>query len=247
MLTKICKLARIAGRSIMKFYYTNKKINFVYKIDQSPITNADKISHQIIKSGLTDISPNIPILSEEDSKTYCKSWNIYWLVDPLDGTKEFLKKNGEFTVNISLIEYGKPVLGVIYAPFFNILYYAFNQQAWKIDEKGYKKEISVVHSKQPLFVISRSHLNSKLNIFLEKIKFYKLKELGSSLKFCYVADGQAQFYPRFGNTYIWDTAAGHAIVNAAGGSVKIYGTNIDLDYSLSTRKSLINPYFLVSS
>ncbi|QCI17355.1 3'(2'),5'-bisphosphate nucleotidase [Buchnera aphidicola (Aphis helianthi)] len=249
MLTEICELARNAGSALMEVYYSDKLINISYKSDQSPVTNADKIANTIIKNGLVHLFPNIPILSEEDSNNikYDKNWNIYWLVDPLDGTKEFLKKNGEFTVNISLIKYGIPILGVIYAPYFNLLYCADKQQAWKINEKGYKNKISIAYSSIPKFVISRSHSNKKVYNLLNTIKKYTIEKLGSSLKFCYVAEGKAQFYPRFGKTYIWDTAAGHAIVTAAGGKVITYNERKNLNYSLFSQLSLINPDFLVLS
>lgn len=234
----------------MKVYYSDKLIDISYKFDTSPVTNADKIANKIIKNGLVTITPNIPILSEEDVNNfkYNKNWNIYWLIDPLDGTKEFLKKNGEFTVNISLIEYGIPILGVIYAPYFNTLYYAYKQKSWKINSLGYKEKISVVQSNIPKFIISRSHPNEKLHDFLNKTeKKYTIKKLGSSLKFCYIAEGKAQVYPRFGQTYIWDTAAGHAIVTAAGGKVITYNEKKDLNYSLLSRRSLTNSDFLVLS
>ncbi|ALD15483.1 adenosine-3'(2'),5'-bisphosphate nucleotidase [Buchnera aphidicola (Aphis glycines)] len=250
MINKICNLAREAGAAIMDIYHSNKLLDISYKLDESPVTNADTVSNKIIKDGLFSISPNILVLSEEDlnNVTYDKFWNTYWLVDPLDGTKEFLNKNGEFTVNISLIEHGIPILGVVYAPYFNILYFAFAKQAWKINALGYKKKISVVQSNIPIYVVSRSHSNTKLYNFIKKEKKkYIIKNLGSSLKFCYVAEGKAQFYPRFGKTYIWDTAAGHAIVQAAGGSVVSYQTKKSLNYSLVSKRSLINPDFLVLS
>lgn len=249
MFKKICQLARNAGSAIMKIYYSNKLIDISYKLDQSPVTNADKISNDIITNELINIYPSIPILSEENINfvEYNRSWNIYWLIDPLDGTKEFLKKNGEFTVNISLIDNGIPILGVIYAPYFNTLYGAYKKQAWKINALGYKKKIFIAQSKIPTCIVSRSHQNPKLHDFLNKIKKYRIKQLGSSLKFCYIAEGKAQIYPRFGNTYIWDTAAGHAIVTAAGGRVITYSEKKDLNYSLLSKKSLINSDFLVLS
>ncbi|QCI18509.1 3'(2'),5'-bisphosphate nucleotidase [Buchnera aphidicola (Aphis nasturtii)] len=251
MINKICNLARNAGAAIMSIYYSNELVDISYKLDKSPVTSADKIADKVIKDGLYTIAPNIAILSEESVKNiqYVKNLSTYWLIDPLDGTKEFLKKNGEFTVNISLIEHGIPILGVIYAPYFNILYFAFKKQAWKISPSGYKKKISVVQSNIPRFIVSRSHPNKKLYDFINKTenKKYTIKKLGSSLKFCYIAEGKAQYYPRFGTTYIWDTAAGHAIVTAAGGSVLTYHEKMNLNYCLLSRKSLKNPDFIVSS
>ncbi|CAL4325921.1 3'(2'),5'-bisphosphate nucleotidase CysQ [Buchnera aphidicola] len=251
MLKKVCNLAQIAGHAIMDCYFSTKQSkNIFYKSDNTPVTDADYKSNNIIKKGLSLISPEIPILSEEQShniKNY-KNWHTYWLIDPLDGTKEFLKKNGEFTVNISLIKKGIPVLGVIYAPFFDILYFSNKKEAWKKNKKkGYTKKISVSQTKKLLLVISRSHPHKKLDIFLNQINTnYKIKKLGSSLKFCYLAEGKVQIYPRFGNTFIWDTAAGHAILTAAGGTVKTWDGK-ELNYSLSQRSSLINSGFLASS
>ncbi|QCI25179.1 3'(2'),5'-bisphosphate nucleotidase [Buchnera aphidicola (Rhopalosiphum padi)] len=253
MLEKICELAQIAGSAIMNCYLSKKSVNIFYKSDNTPITNADYEANNLIKKGLLSIFPKIPVLSEEGSHNFKdhKNWDTYWLVDPLDGTKEFLKKNGEFTVNISLIKKGIPVLGVIYAPFFKILYSSFNNEAWKENKKkGYKKKIFVTQSKKPLLVTSRSHPDKELDNFLNQTNnSYKIKKLGSSLKFCYIAEGKAQIYPRFGNTFIWDTAAGHAIITAAGGKIKTWNGG-ELNYSLSSsynRSCLINPGFLASS
>ncbi|QCI25739.1 3'(2'),5'-bisphosphate nucleotidase [Buchnera aphidicola (Sitobion avenae)] len=247
MLEKICNLARCAGNCIMKFYYSPELINISYKSDNTPVTNVDCAVNDIIKKGLILITPDIPIISEEQScnLTSCQHWENYWLIDPLDGTKEFLKKNGEFTVNISLIKNGVPILGVVYAPFFDILYSSFYQNAWKENHSGLKKSIKVYQSEIPLLITSRSHVDEELDNYLKGIKHYKLKKLGSSLKFCLIAEGTAQVYPRFGNTHIWDTAAGHAIVVAAGGQVKTW-TGKNLNYSLSSRASFINPGFCAS-
>ncbi|QCI16205.1 3'(2'),5'-bisphosphate nucleotidase CysQ [Buchnera aphidicola] len=248
MLDQICQLARSAGNTIMSFYNSEKRLNIFYKSDKSPITNVDREANNIIKKGLALIDPKIPIISEEGLYDFkiCKSWNNYWLVDPLDGTKEFLKKNGEFTVNISLIKNGIPVLGVIYAPFFDVLYCSFEKNAWKETKLGLREKIYVSNQNIPLLITSRSHSHNKLNDYLEKIKNYKIKKLGSSLKFCLIAEGKAQIYPRFGNTHIWDTAAGHAIVVAAGGIVRTW-TGDTLNYLLSSRSSFINSGFYVSA
>ncbi|AWH90265.1 3'(2'),5'-bisphosphate nucleotidase [Buchnera aphidicola (Melanaphis sacchari)] len=248
MLKKVCKLARVAGSAIMDIYSSQENfIKISYKLNNTPITNADYISNNIITTGLTSFFPNIPILSEEQKhhlKNY-KSWNIYWLIDPLDGTKEFLKKNGEFTVNISLIQKGIPILGVLYAPFFDILYFSFNKKAWKETSKGCER-IYVAQSDVPLLITSRSHIDDQLEYYLSTLKNYKIKKLGSSLKFGYIAEGTAQIYPRFGSTYIWDTAAGHAIVIASGGKMQALNGR-KLDYLLSSQSSLINPGFFATS
>jgi 3'(2'), 5'-bisphosphate nucleotidase len=248
MLDKICRLARRAGNTIMKFYNSEKFINISYKLDKTPVTNVDHKANSIIKKGLSLITPNVPILSEEELYNFkiCQHWDHYWLVDPLDGTKEFLKKNGEFTVNISLIEDGIPVLGVIYAPFFDTLYYSSTKKAWKEKKSGCKERIYVSESTVPLLITSRSHVDKELKDYLRAIKNYKIKKMGSSLKFCLIAEGVAQIYPRFGNTHIWDTAAGHAIIVAAGGKVKTW-TDENLNYSLSSRRSFVNTGFCASS
>lgn len=247
MLNKVCKLARHAGSVIMKFYNSKESINVAYKLDNTPITNVDHEAHNIIKKGLFSINPNIPIISEEEiyNLDFCRHWKRYWLIDPLDGTKEFLKKNGEFTVNISLIEDDIPVLGVIYAPFFDVLYSSYKQKAWKEKKIGIKEKITVSHSKYLVIITSRSHPDKELKDYLANIKDYQLKSLGSSLKFCLIAEGIGQIYPRFGNTNIWDAAAGHAIVVAAGGKVQTW-QGVELNYSLSSRSSFLNPGFCVS-
>ncbi|QCI22384.1 3'(2'),5'-bisphosphate nucleotidase CysQ [Buchnera aphidicola] len=246
MLEKICNLARHTGSMIMTFYTSKKLIRISYKSDDTPVTNVDHEANNIIKKGLVLIEPNFPIISEEELYDFSvyRTCKDYWLIDPLDGTKEFLKKNGEFTVNISLIRNSVPVLGVIYAPALNILYSAFNENAWKETKLGVKEKINVSKSnrKIPLLITSRSHPDKELNNYLKKIKHYELKNMGSSLKFCLIAEGVAQIYPRFGETYIWDTAAGQAIVTAAGGRVETW-TGDNLNYSLSSCSSLLNPGF----
>ncbi|WP_425619644.1 3'(2'),5'-bisphosphate nucleotidase CysQ [Buchnera aphidicola] len=249
MLDKICQLARQAGHSMMNFYNSHESINVTYKSNNTPVTHIDRLINNIIKKGLLLITPDIPIISEEDNYDFkiCKHWKNYWLIDPLDGTKEFLKKNGEFTVNISLINNGIPILGVIYVPALDVLYSAYKHHAWKENQLGLKQKIKVIKSNIPLFLTSRSHIDKELSHYLSTIKNYRIKKLGSSLKFCLIAEGKAQIYPRFGNTYIWDTAAGHAILVAAGGKIITLTNQKTLNYSLSDRNSLINPGFFASA
>ncbi|CAL4326611.1 3'(2'),5'-bisphosphate nucleotidase CysQ [Buchnera aphidicola] len=248
MLNQICQIARLAGSVIMKFYHAEKLIDVSYKSDNTPITNVDCEANNIIKKELLSITPQIPIISEEEIYNFdiCRHWNDYWLIDPLDGTKEFLKKNGEFTVNISLIKDGMPVLGVIYAPFFDVLYSSYHKESWKEKKLGFKENIKVSKSKISTFITSRSHPDKELKNYLDGVESYKIKRLGSSLKFCLVAEGTAQIYPRFGETYIWDTAAGHALVVASGGIVKTWKGS-DLNYCLSSRSSFLNPGFYASA
>jgi 3'(2'), 5'-bisphosphate nucleotidase len=163
-------------------------------------------------------------------------------VDPLDGTKEFIKRNGEFTVNIALIEDGKPVLGVVYAPVLKVMYSAAEGKAWK-DEAGHHQQIQVRDARPPLVVVSRSHADDELKEYLQHLGEHQTTAIGSSLKFCLVAEGKAQLYPRFGPTSVWDTAAGHAVAVAAGAHVHDWQGRT-LDYT--PRESFLNPGFRVS-
>ena len=245
MLEQICQLAREAGEAIMQVYQGEQPLEVTSKLDDSPVTAADIAAHRIIVAGLQALAADIPVISEEDPPAWDvrRSWNRYWLVDPLDGTKEFLKRNGEFTVNIALIEDGKPVMGVVYAPVLNTLYAAADGKAWK-EECGVRKEIQVREARPPLVVVSRSHgNNAELQEYLEQLGEHQTTTVGSSLKFCLVAEGQAQLYPRFGPTNIWDTAAGHAVAMAAGAQVHDWQGKT-LDYT--PRESFLNPGFRVS-
>lgn len=244
MLDKICQLAREAGDAIMKVYDGQAPMDVAQKSDDSPVTAADIAAHKVIVAGLTALSPDIPVLSEEDPADWQtrQHWQQYWLVDPLDGTKEFIKRNGEFTVNIALIEQGKPVLGVVYAPVLGVMYAAANGKAWK-EEGGMKTEIHVREARPPLVVVSRSHADQELEDYLTQLGEHQTTAIGSSLKFCLVAEGKAQLYPRFGPTNIWDTGAGHAVALAAGAHVHDWQGKT-LDYT--PRESFLNPGFRVS-
>ncbi|MEZ2575688.1 MULTISPECIES: 3'(2'),5'-bisphosphate nucleotidase CysQ [Buttiauxella] len=244
MLDKICQLAREAGVAIMQVYEGQKPLEATHKSDDSPVTAADIAAHTIILKGLQALTPEIPVLSEEDPQTWetRQHWQRYWLVDPLDGTKEFLKRNGEFTVNIALIENGKAVLGVVFAPVLNVMYSAAEGKAWK-EENGARNQIHVRDARPPLVVISRSHGDDELKEYLHQLGEHQTTSIGSSLKFCLVAEGQAQLYPRFGPTNIWDTAAGHAVAAAAGAHVHDWQGK-SLDYT--PRESFLNPGFRVS-
>lgn len=202
MLEQVCQLARNAGDAIMEVYDGKQPMDVASKKDDSPVTAADIAAHKVIISGLLALTPDIPVLSEEDppAREVRQHWQRYWLVDPLDGTKEFIKRNGEFTVNIALIENGKPILGVVYAPVMKVMYSAEKGKAWK-EECGVRKQIQVRDARPPLVVISRSHGNDpELQEYLEQLGEHQTTSIGSSLKFCLVAEGQAQLYPRFGPT-----------------------------------------------
>lgn len=244
MLEQICQLARDAGVAIMAVYQGEKSLDVTHKKDDSPVTAADLAAHQIIKAGLAALTPDIPLLSEEDPPVWAvrQHWQRYWLVDPLDGTKEFLNRNGEFTVNIALIDQGVPVLGVVYTPVTEVMYSAENGQAWK-EECGRRMQIQVRAALPPLVVVSRSHSDAELEDYLSQLGEHQTVSVGSSLKFCLVAEGKAQLYPRFGPTNVWDTAAGHAVAIAAGALVNDWQGK---PLSYTPRESFLNPGFRVS-
>jgi 3'(2'), 5'-bisphosphate nucleotidase len=240
-----------AGRSVMSIYEKDFKVQL--KSDHSPLTEADLASHSFIVNALIKLTQSIPILSEESGDipwTERQSWEHYWLIDPLDGTKEFIKRNGEFTVNIALVSNGIPIFGVVYAPVKEILYFGGigangeNLGAWK--QVGNKNEPISVSSQahKPVRVVgSRSHQSDDIQVYLSQFDDYELIPMGSSLKICLVAEGQADLYPRLGPTSEWDTAAAHAILLAAGGSCVTYEKHDELMYN--TKESLLNPYFIV--
>jgi 3'(2'), 5'-bisphosphate nucleotidase len=240
-------IAKEAGNAIMQIYRQDFKVE--YKQDSSPLTLADKKANDIIENGLNQLSVNFPILSEEGKEIPYenrKDWEYFWLVDPLDGTKEFVKKNGEFTVNIALIYKDVPVLGVVYAPALDTCYWA------KKGEGAFKdgKRLSLKTVKQRStykIVASRSHMSDETLAFIDVIDTDKEKELvsiGSSLKICLVAEGKADIYPRLGHTMEWDTGAAHAIINETGRFIKKYK---DHKYSkhVYNKKNLLNQWFVV--
>lgn len=243
----IIEIAKEAGDSIMEIYQTDFKHST--KNDNSPLTIADITSNNIICKFLRDLTPEIPIISEENSITsYSKRslYSEYWLVDPLDGTKEFINKNGEFTVNIALIENNKPIFGVVNAPAIGEIFWGFKEEGSFFQRKGgAKKKIRVrePHA-EPVIVISRSHPSSELEKWLEQIESYKTIALGSSLKLCKLASGHANIYPRFGPTSEWDIAAGHAVLKFSGGLLQTIDGN-ELLYG--DRKNILNPSFIAYS
>ena len=249
---KICGIAKDAGSVIMDIY--NRDVEVEFKNDRSPLTEADKKSNELIIQSLELFYPNIPIISEENSEiSYSErsSWGEFWLIDPLDGTKEFIKKNGEFTVNIALIRDGFPVLGVVYLPVDEILYCAEKgSRAFKEDRSGNLSKIfNGVHYdelERIKVVASRSHITDEVKEFVEGLKNegkeVEMISVGSSLKLCLVAEGSANIYPRFGPTMEWDTGAAQAVVMESGREVLNFETNELLNYN---KKSLLNPWFVV--
>jgi len=245
---EIVRIARSAGEAILDIYKRDFDIEF--KADDSPLTEADKAAHKLIMSELSETVPDIPVLSEEDTELFngANPEGLYWLVDPLDGTKEFVKRNGEFTVNIALIEHGIPILGVVYAPVLDEMYFASKGKgAFKVYGTGRPQRITVSRHEvgEILKVVgSRSHAGEETQQWLSQFDKYEMISMGSSLKLCLVAEGAAHFYPRLGPTSLWDTAAAHAVVLEAGGDVVDLN---DVRLSYANTDKLLNPYFVVKA
>jgi 3'(2'), 5'-bisphosphate nucleotidase len=246
LLPPIVSLAREAGEAILKIY---KDVNpaVEYKRDNSPLTQADLASHGVIAAGLAELTPQWPVLSEESAEISFderKTWEYFWMVDPLDGTREFLRRNGEFTVNIALMKNGQPILGVVYAPVTGQMYYAARGAgAFRADGaaalpiRAARAGTGVVR-----VVVSRSHGSGEENLdrFVANAEKCEFIPMGSSLKFCLVAEGAADVYPRTGPTMEWDTAAAQCIVEEAGGSV----TDLDGNSMIYNKPVLLNPGFV---
>jgi len=243
-------IAREAGKKILEVY--NSDFNIEHKDDKSPLTDADMASHHTIIDALSRLTPDIPVLSEESAKLPFderRQWTVYWLVDPLDGTREFIKRNGEFTVNISLIDNHKSVLGVIHVPVLNIDYFGYTGGgAFKSELGGNAEPISVKPLETSKLTVagSRSHGSEQMQKYLANLsasyREVDTLSMGSSLKFCLVAEGRADLYPRLGLTSEWDTAAAQCIVEQAGG----YVTKTDMsELQYNTKDSLLNPFFFV--
>lgn len=245
----IVAIARSAGEQIMAVYDEPSEV--VEKADASPLTAADLASHRCIVAALAQLTPEIPVLSEESSGQETIErlrWSRYWLIDPLDGTKEFIKRNGEFTVNIALIDNNRPILGVVHAPARQVTYYGeVGQGAWKIDAQGsHRISVKSIPKADELWEVvgSRSHQSEEFKDFLTCFENVELVAMGSSLKLCLVAEGAADLYPRLGLTSEWDTAAAHAVVEAAGGQVLVYPSLQPLRYNTQA-DTLLNPWFIV--
>lgn len=271
LLPGLLNVSQEAGQAILQVY--NSDFAVEQKDDKSPLTLADKRSHEIIAAWLAGPQAfKLPTLSEEGRQMPYgerKAWDMFWLVDPLDGTREFIKRNGEFTVNIALIQNGRPLLGVIYIPVKNVFYFAAQGLgAYKLDSCNAEVPASLegllkISSRLPLVssssdltspqshvtvIGSRSHMSPETEQFIANLKtrYNEVDFLaaGSSLKFCIIAEGRADVYPRFGPTMEWDTAAGQAIVEQAGGSVLRAGSQEPLSYN---KESLLNPSFIVTN
>lgn len=250
-INKVVEIARRAGERIIEIY-EDPDMDWAVeaKADDSPLTIADKESHKVICEGLKDAFPDIPILSEESTSTEQedrKGWDVFWLVDPLDGTKEFIKRNGEFTVNIALIENGRTTMGVVFVPVKDEMYYASKGQgAYLIQDSSdpqlLKTKTFEKGEKGVKIVCSRSHQNEATLTFVQQFNEPELIPTGSSLKFMLVAKGDAHIYPRLGPTMEWDTGAAQCIVEESGGSVMEHPGNTPLLYN---KESLLNPNFIV--
>lgn len=246
------EIAKLAGEEILAVYGT--EFSVAKKEDASPLTKADQRSNDVIIEALNRLHPEIPLISEETKNVdYAvrKHWDLFWLIDPLDGTKEFVKRNGEFTVNIALVRNGVPILGVVYQPVGDHLYWAQKGLgAWRStgDGKAAKLEGGKHYSKKDSVVVvaSRSHLTNEVQAFVNGLKAQGKEVVflsaGSSLKICLVAEASADVYPRLGPTMEWDTAAAHAVALESGRRLINHETGDDLIYN---KETLLNPYFIV--
>jgi 3'(2'), 5'-bisphosphate nucleotidase len=255
-LQQVIAIAKQAGNAIMDIY--EKDFAVYDKSDSSPLTEADLAAHKLIVEGLESCS-DLPILSEESASidwSTRKQWSSYWLVDPLDGTKEFIKKNGEFTVNIALIENGKPTFGVVYAPALERTYWgSLETGAFVQDTNGEQAIHAAKHQSGETWKVvgSRSHQSPEIKAFLDELDGdVELVAMGSSLKLCLVAEGKAHLYPRLGPTSEWDTGAAHAVALAAGASVTVLDPELPFDTNATAltynqKESVLNPFFLVSA
>jgi 3'(2'), 5'-bisphosphate nucleotidase len=251
LLQPVSVIAREAGAAILEVYRRDDH-GVQRKADESPLTAADLAAHHLIHSALRALTPELPVLSEESAAvpwSLRQTWSRYWLVDPLDGTKEFINRNGEFTVNIALVDNGVPVLGIVYVPTLDLLYSGAQGLGALKEERGQRMRITTAQlvpgQKQLRVVASRRHGGDELEAWLARlrVRFPKLElvSMGSSLKICLVAEGRADIYPRLAPTSEWDTAAAQAVLEAAGG---ILTDTAFQPYRYNRKEELLNPHFL---
>ena len=237
-------IARAAGDAILAIYRQPFAVEF--KQDESPLTAADQGAHEVIVQALARLTPDIPVLSEEsdaEAMQARRGWSRYWLVDPLDGTKEFVSRNGEFTVNIALIDHGRPVWGLVYAPVLDRLWYGGKGiGAWRVADGTHKAIQTRPHEAGQAWRVvgSRNHLSQATLDYLAPLGEVELVSMGSSLKFCIIAEGGAELYPRLAPTCEWDTAAAQAVLEGAGGSV----TQLDGTALAYNKPNILNPWFV---
>jgi len=248
---ELVAIAQAAGKAILEIYHDEARFDHVdMKADDSPLTLADQAAHKVIAARLEALTPEIPVLSEEGKAIEYETrsqWEKFWLVDPLDGTKEFIKRNGEFTVNIALVEGQRVVMGCVHVPVQNTTYYAAKgegafvvregKEAEKIEAASFGMEDAGLR-----LVCSRSHMSEAVENYVKQFENPELVSMGSSLKLVLVAEGKADIYPRLGPTMEWDTAAAQIVVEEAGGTVLNHETDQPLTYN---KENLLNPYFLV--
>lgn len=247
LLPALVEIAKNAAERILEVYQTDFQVED--KDDNSPLTRADMASHETLVAGLRALTPKIPVLSEESAAVpfaVRKTWSRYWLIDPLDGTREFVKRNGEFTVNIALIENHEAVLGIVYVPVTGLCYYASRGNgAFRTNAEQETVAIKCRKTDPACFAVagSRSHGSEEQQKFIASLgEGAEIIAIGSSLKICLVAEGVVDIYPRFGPTSEWDTAAAHAVVSEAGGRLTDTALN-PLEYN--RKDSILNPHFLV--
>ena len=247
LIEPVVELARAAGDAILEVYATDFAVQS--KADESPLTQADLASHNTIMAALAELTPDLPIISEESGLPPFeerREWALYWLVDPLDGTKEFVKRNGEFTVNVALIRETRPVFGVVHVPVTGTTYVGCEGHGAERrdgDAAPVRIRVADASAEPPRVVGSRSHRSPGLDRFLGGLGESEMIPMGSSLKFCVVAEGNADVYPRFGPTSEWDTAAAQAVVEQAGGTV------VEMDgapLAYNAKADILNPWFLVA-
>ena len=242
LMEQVLEIALTADKAVMAVYETDFSIE--YKDDSSPLTRADMTAHKIITEALERLEPRFPILSEESNEipwSTRKRWETFWLVDPLDGTKDFVNRSGEFTVNIALIDKGEPVLGVVTAPALNQAYMGVKGGGSFRQTKASRTVIqcSSLHN-PPRVLASKNHLNQATRRFINRMGDCKMVQAGSSLKFCRIAEGAADIYPRMGPTSEWDTAAAHCVLEAAGGRIQTLAGK-RLTYG---KQDVLNPPFI---
>lgn len=246
LVAAVNRIAQQAGQVIMQVYAQDFAVD--HKDDASPVTQADLQAHRVISQALNDLTPTIPVLTEEQTApgfAERQRWHSYWLVDPLDGTREFIKRNGEFSVNIALVVNHQPVLGVVQAPALDELYFATVETGAYVQRAGKPPQaISISRTASPLrLALSRSHLSDRELDLIDLFAQPKIIRCGSALKSCLIAEGQADIYPRLGPTSEWDTAASQCVLEQAGGFM------IDLDgnpLSYNRKESLLNPRFIAA-
>jgi 3''(2''),5''-bisphosphate nucleotidase, bacterial len=245
LINAVLEIAEEAGKAILAVY--DEPVELTVKADESPLTQADKASHHLIEQRLTALTPDWPVISEESDETVKSQrthLSAYWLVDPLDGTKEFIKRNGEFTVNIAFIVNGVAEFGVVGVPVQNKLYWGGKDYGCWLKTVDAVLRLPLVNEKSELLRVvgSRSHVNAETAEYLQKLGEHELVSVGSSLKFCLLAEGNADLYPRLGPTCEWDTAAAQAVLEGAGGKVETLEGE-PLRYS---KPEILNPWFVAS-